>query len=679
MPSAPSLQHLSRAARLTELRLRTGEALRSFSFGLVPTLTSLGGLILHEKLSHGAHNAPFKWLIGSTIASGVCTLGAVAWAYVRRYPDFTGAIRLDETHGLHDRVTSALSFATIPEGDRSPLMQAAIDDALEHGGGLSSRRAAPISIPGDLGVAALIGMLLVGLSTLQWSTRTYLPQARTIDAVSLSQDDLDIYRDALKELADKEQSPEAQAAIQQFNQLLEDLAQKRLDRAEAFRRMETLEREMLKNSQADSKALGDALKATADELKKSPISKPAGEALAKKDLAQAEKELKDLAKRLRDKKQKLSEEDKKKLREALANAAKKQQEIIQKLQQKREEMRASLLQREQKSSQNQTDEERRLLQRDKRELERLDREIEEKERAQRQLDRLDRELSQAAEDLMKELGLSAEDLEKGAEDINRMAKEEMSDKEKEELRQRLQELREQLRQEGQGGEELRKRLKKFSKRAHGKQGQGEEGESGQGGKKKGQKPGQEGEGEGEDEEEGEGKEGEKGQKGKKGQKPGEEGEEEGEGEGEGKGQGGKKKGIKLQAGSGSGQGMGQGQMPGQGAGQQPGGQGQQPGGQGTGQGGKQWGTGHDDSVAGKSTSGKFGTQDAQAQAADTGQGPSVSETIVSAADRGFVGKKYKRVYTDYKTKAEEAMKGEDIPAGYKFYVQRYFQLIRPRE
>ncbi|RYE78911.1 MAG: hypothetical protein EOO74_04575 [Myxococcales bacterium] len=69
----------------------------------------------------------------------------------------------------------------------------------------------------------------------------------------------------------------------------------------------------------------------------------------------------------------------------------------------------------------------------------------------------------------------------------------------------------------------------------------------------------------------------------------------------------------------------------------------------------------------------------QASAADTGQGPSVSETIQGAAQRGFVGKKYQRVYTDYRTKAEEAMKNEEIPAGYRFYVQRYFQLIRPRE
>ena len=48
-----------------------------------------------------------------------------------------------------------------------------------------------------------------------------------------------------------------------------------------------------------------------------------------------------------------------------------------------------------------------------------------------------RDLEKAADDLMRDLGLSADDLDQGAEDINRMAEEKMSDEEREELRQRL--------------------------------------------------------------------------------------------------------------------------------------------------------------------------------------------------------------------------------------------------
>lgn len=683
-PSLPALQPLARAAQITEFRLRTGEALRWLSTGLIPTITALGGWMTYVKLTHGAHGPAGTALLGATIASGAATGAAVVWAYVRRYPERAGAVRLDASHGLHDRITSALTFAELPADQRTPLMDAAIEDAVASGQTLSTRKAAPIKLPVDLGVAAVLGMLVVGLASLQWSNKiiTY-PAVATIDAVTLSPDDLDLYREALNDLAKKDQSPETQAALERFNQLIEDLSQKRLDRNEAFRRMEALEREVLKSQAADAKSLDDALKSMGDELKKNPHTKALGESLSKKDMPKAQKDLKELAQKLRDqkdKKNKLSEEDKKRLKEALANASKKHKEAIQKLQQQRENVRASLLQREQKPASEQTDEEKRLLQRDKKELERLDRELEQKERAQRQLDRLDRELSQAAEDLLRDLGLSAEDLEKGAEDINRMAQEEMSEKEKEELRQRLQELRELLRQEGQGGEEMKKRMRKFAKKARGQQGGDDEdgdGKKGQKGKKKGQGQqgddgddgdedgddgnedgspgkkkkgkGQKGDGEGEDGEQGKGK-------GKKGK--GQQGD--GDGDGEGSGPGGKQ--ITLQLGQGQGQGAGQG-PPGSGQGGQ----------------GKQWGSGHDDNLSGKGTSGKFGTQDVQASANDTGQGPNVSETIHGAAQRGFVGKGYKRVYADYRTKAEEAMKNEDIPPGYRFYVQRYFQLIRPRE
>ena len=53
--------------------------------------------------------------------------------------------------------------------------------------------------------------------------------------------------------------------------------------------------------------------------------------------------------------------------------------------------------------------------------------------------------------------------------------------------------------------------------------------------------------------------------------------------------------------------------------------------------------------------------------------------ILSAAERGFKGKPYKKVYTDYRTVAEQQINKDKIPDGYRFYVHRYFQLIRPRE
>ena len=62
-----------------------------------------------------------------------------------------------------------------------------------------------------------------------------------------------------------------------------------------------------------------------------------------------------------------------------------------------------------------------------------------------------------------------------------------------------------------------------------------------------------------------------------------------------------------------------------------------------------------------------------------GAGPTRSEVIYGAADRGFAQRNYKRVYGDYSQVVEEVMNREQIPLGMRYYVKRYFNLIKPRE
>jgi hypothetical protein len=62
-----------------------------------------------------------------------------------------------------------------------------------------------------------------------------------------------------------------------------------------------------------------------------------------------------------------------------------------------------------------------------------------------------------------------------------------------------------------------------------------------------------------------------------------------------------------------------------------------------------------------------------------GAGPSRSQTILGTADRGFAQTGYRRVYGDYSQVVEEVMSKEQIPPGYRYYVKRYFELIKPRE
>jgi len=639
----PSLDPIERPARRAERRLRTRRAILWAARALAGGLVVVAVLLVLRKVG--------------IISEGFCRVGialsvlqvfvAAGIAYARRLPRRAGAVALDRFHGLADRLSSALSFGELKSEERTPFMLAAIDDALEHAQKVDPGRAVPMESPREwpflLAMCGAIALITI------FEVRRHEPiaSAKTIEAVDVTQDDLDAMREFLREIDQRLQTDEAKAATHEFNQLIEDLANKRLDRTEAFRRMQQLEDKLLQGREADAKALEEALKKMGEELKKSELSKPTGEALSDKNLEAAEKALKDLAKKLREDQGKggVDKQQLEKLREALKKAGEDQAKRAEALAQKREEMKQDLLKQKQ-SDAGANEQEKSLLRKKERELERLDREHEQQQKTQRELERLDRELQKAAEDLMKDMGLSANDLENAAQDINRMAKQDMTQEEKEQLRQKLQELREMMRQQSQGGAGQMQRLRVFQQRA---QGQGGQGQPGQGG--------QQGQG---GEQQGQGQQGQ-GQQGQGQQGQGQQGQGQQAGNGQGQGQ----------------QGQGQGQQ-GQGQGQGQQGQGQNGGG-GQGQQGQGWGTGHDDNVQGKATSLNSGTQDTQVQGNDTGQGGTRSEVILGAAERGFASKGYTKVYREYHTVAEEALEKDEIPGGYRFYVRRYFQLIRPRD
>jgi hypothetical protein len=642
-----SLEPVERPAKRAERRLRVRRAILWAAKALAVGLVAVAVLLVLRKVGVIGERV---CRIGIGVA-GIQVLAAALIAYTRRLPRRAGAVALDRYHGLADRLSSALSFGELAKEEQTPFMLAAIDDALAHAARVDPKKAVPMRYPREWPFLVVMALVIVGVALFEVRKHQPLASAKTIDAVDVTQDDLDAMREFLREIDQRLQTDEGKAATHEFNQLIEDLANKRLDRTEAFRRMQHLEDKLLEGREADAKALEEALKKMGEELKKSEMSKPTGEALSDKNLEAAEKALKDLAKKLREAQQKggIDKQQLEKLREALKRAAEDQKKRMEAIDARREELKQDLLKRRQQMADaGASEQDKSLLQKKERELERLDREHEQQQKAQRELERLDRELQKAAEDLMRDLGLSADDLDNAAQDINRMARQEMTQEEKEQLRQKLQELREMLRQQAQGGSGQMQRLRVFQQRARG---QGQSG--GQQGGQDGQ--GQQGQGQGQD---GQGLQG--------GQQAGN-----GQGGQQGSGQGGAGEtwilgpnGDKLLMIT---KGRGQNGSGGQGG---SGGQNQGPG----------WGTGHDENVQGKTaTNPKVGTQDTQVQGNDTGQGSSRSEIILGAAERGFASKGYTRVYREYHTVAEEALNKDEIPGGYRFYVRRYFQLIRPRD
>jgi hypothetical protein len=74
-----------------------------------------------------------------------------------------------------------------------------------------------------------------------------------------------------------------------------------------------------------------------------------------------------------------------------------------------------------------------------------------------------------------------------------------------------------------------------------------------------------------------------------------------------------------------------------------------------------------------------GLYDDRALSGVSGPGPSRSQVIRSAAQSGFVSAPYRKVYRDYRAHEEAWLERDDVPAGYRFHVRRYFELVRPRE
>jgi hypothetical protein len=285
-------------------------------------------------------------------ALSVLVAGLVSWW--RALPPHAGALALDRHHLLAGRLSNAVAFA-VGDADASSealdaqWRRAAIEDAYRHIDKLEPRAAVPLRWPPELAVSGAVVLSVMLLASFEvraiepLRAGAHLAQ-HDIDPLELSEDDLDALRASLGELAKHDPSPEVKRAIQRFNQLVEDLAHRRIDRSEAFRRMSRLEEELLRGARADRKATEAALRDTAKELENSELARPVADALKKGDLDTAEKRMRALAERLRSKA--ATKPDKKqleRLRRALDRASSQRKQALAQIDKKRAEMRRQLL------------------------------------------------------------------------------------------------------------------------------------------------------------------------------------------------------------------------------------------------------------------------------------------------------------------------------------------------
>src|SRR5204863_7986973 len=122
------------------------------------------------------------------IVEGLFVLAALVVGYLREQPAKAGAIALDRHHKLHDRLSSALSFSELPQTERTPFMDAAIDDALTVVATVDPRKAAPIKAPRDWGLAVGLGIGVAILALFESREHKRIVQQDVIDPVQVTPD-----------------------------------------------------------------------------------------------------------------------------------------------------------------------------------------------------------------------------------------------------------------------------------------------------------------------------------------------------------------------------------------------------------------------------------------------------------------------------------------------------------
>lgn len=636
-PHLEPLAKLAREARAAERRLRARAAI-----DVLPSSLALAAIVAAPAiaLARTASAAP-AWLVRDVLVACVISIVArVAFAASRRLAPLAGALSLDRAHALEGRVAAALDLAGARGDERSAFVALAIDDAAARAESVSARVAVPLRTPRELLVPLALLVATASLAFLRVPRPRPPAPVETTHPALLGDDDVELFRDASTRLAERVHDEALRAEVGRLNQLVEDLAARRLDRGDAFKRLAAIEAALRTKDAVAARDLDAELRERAKPLRGSDLSRPLAEALEKHDLAAAEKAMRDAAARLRASPTKTSKADLERLREAMRRAAESAQQRRAALDERRKRLADELLERRAARGDAGADEDERLLERRERELERLDRARDELDRASRRLDRLDRDLARAAEDLLSDVGAAADDLERGAEDLNRMGADDLTDAERDELARKIEELREELRRSGSTTEERKQALSRFLRSARGargadaprktacpesdpscEQGQGDaepRGEGGQGGE------------------------------GADGGTPTFE-----------VGKNGERVLVVRKTSRASSDGSRGGDDSTRGA-------------------GRDYGTGHDPNLVGRPTDPGLRTLDVAATGADTGQGASRSEVIFDAAERGFGGGAYRRVFTEYKTTREAQMHGDKLAPGAAAHVERYFDLIRPR-
>ncbi len=669
-PSNNAVSPIQKLVARLAFRIRAGRAADyAFSIAAICLLIAAGIVALSKT----------GWLDADSALKYLCILivlpiPAAIIGWIQRLDKIALAQKIDQSHDLHDRFSTALTLADSPHADSSPaareFSRAQIEDALKYVDKVRIAQAAPFRKPDGLIPFMLFLTAVVAL----WfypvpdHAQPLPPPPVITHSPLLDSATIAIERNRLEDIKNQlaiNPDLESQQLVQEIEDLLTAVENQEISEREFLERLDAIEKKFFTDREPPPvEDLADALKQAADALRKE----------AGKDLAQ-QKELDAVIKALQEKDLEKASQAVEKLAEKLLadNISAKDAEQLAKLLEKfadkidldnprlkdlfeKNKDAFEKLSEQFKDRKDLTSGEKDMLKKAEKDLERARHkaQVDKSVGTGRALEQLQKETKEMAEklknhaeqekknakskkpepdqpDFQQQVGRNAKE---AAEKLEQQSKEQQGEQAKQDAHKQIQEMRESMKRAQTGKEEQQKdqrrgeQVRDFLERAKGEQ----EARS----DKQMEQAGQESSESGEQQTDKAGAE----------QQPKQQGNEPDKGteaDGSGDGSGSSDRENKL----------------------------------------KQENQGRNDSGSdkgGEQDETKLDSKRVQENLkGEKGQGQSKSEIIQGASEEGFATAEYKDVYGDYSSVVEEVMEREKVPSGYRYYIKRYFQLIKPQQ
>jgi hypothetical protein len=463
-------RQLARARR----RLVLGTLLAALAWSWVVALVLSVGWFVAQPYLFGGAPLWVRWAVVGGL-TGAASLVALVVALLRAPTPVAVALSLDERFGLKERVTTSLMLR--PEQAATPVGQALVADANARVAPLRVGDRFPVRLPWKPGALATLGALALVLLALLWQPRPAGTTASAADDTALSattKAELEKkLNQIVKRTARKPTDPPPPKDLESIQAKVEELVRRPYKTEDDLRKgikdATSLEDELRKRQKAEADrddALKEQMKQQAERLRKKKKDKegPAedfSKALSEADFKKAQDEAERLSRKLaeeaeRDRLRKKLKDDKEKLTPEQRKQAEDDLERLERERKKQEEEQDRLRKKLKDKDKELTPEERKQAEDD---LERLEREQKKQEEEQDRLrkklkdddkkEKLDREQRKAAEDKL-------EKLEK--------KKDELTPKDKEDLKEQLKDAQDQLERLTRDKEEQKKDLEDKQKK-----------------------------------------------------------------------------------------------------------------------------------------------------------------------------------------------------------------------